>query len=218
MKTKNDQRPVLFGGRAKRASLSPAEAAARLAAQQVAHKARYRQLAREITEIPPVVNPQRRAAGEKSLQTFLRTYFPNRFYLDWSPDHLTAISKIEEALLDGALYALAMPRGRGKTTICEGGEIWGALNGYQPFPLLIGATSKLATDMLSSIKSELLENDLLYEAQLRLLPLKRLQRPMTISRPQSQRQRTFDPGSCSITARRENRWPALTERVRRFRR
>jgi hypothetical protein len=155
--------PTLFGGRAKRGSLNAGEAAARQAAQQVAHKARYRQLAREITPIPAVLNPLRRAQAESSLEFFLRTYFPNRFPLAWSPDHLKAIAQIEEATRSGGLYALAMPRGRGKTTICEVAILWGALNGFQEFGLLLGATSGLATKMLASIKSELLGNELLYE-------------------------------------------------------
>ena len=34
------------------------------------------------------------------------------------------IRKIEAAVLHGGLFALAMPRGNGKTTICERAMLW----------------------------------------------------------------------------------------------
>lgn len=130
----------------------------------MAAKSRERSAAgRDIGEIPKVVNAKRRAKGEKSLRAFLETYFPERFPLDWSDDHLKVIARIEEAVLRGGLYALAMPRGSGKTTICECAILWAALCGHHQFAVLIGASSDGASEMLESIKSELDSNDLLFE-------------------------------------------------------
>ena len=61
---------------------------------------------RDIGEIPLCANPKRRAAAEKSLLEFCG-YFPESFYLEFSPDHLRAISKIEKAVKEGGLFALA---------------------------------------------------------------------------------------------------------------
>ena len=52
-----------------------------------------------------------------SLQAFLRTYFPAAFPLPFCADHLRAIAKLEQAFRRGGLFAVAMPRGSGKTTI-----------------------------------------------------------------------------------------------------
>lgn len=121
------------------------------------------QAGRELGEIPAVDDPRRRARAAKSLQYFLATYFPERFKLDWSADHLKAIARIEQAILSGGRFALAMPRGSGKTTICECAVLWAILFGHQDFAVLIGASAYHATNMLDSIKSELVDNPLLAE-------------------------------------------------------
>ncbi|MEX0715970.1 MAG: terminase gpA endonuclease subunit, partial [Planctomycetaceae bacterium] len=69
--------------------------------------------------------------------------------------------KIEEAVLHGGLFAMAMPRGSGKTTICECACIWAVLHGHREFVCLIGSDEGHAMDMLESIKTELDANDLL---------------------------------------------------------
>jgi hypothetical protein len=68
----------------------------------------------DIGKIPEVVNPERKIKAMESFKTFCETYFPEVFYLPWSPDHLKVIEKIEQAVLKGGLFALAMPRGSGK--------------------------------------------------------------------------------------------------------
>lgn len=70
--------------------------------------------ARDIAPLPQVQNKRRRNACKKDFKKFCLTYFPETFYLGFSPDHLKAISKIETAVIDGGLFALAMPRGSGK--------------------------------------------------------------------------------------------------------
>ncbi len=67
--------------------------------------------AQDIGEIPEVARPQRKMAALESFKTFCETYFSEIFYLPWSPDHLHVISKIERAVRNGGLFALAMPRG-----------------------------------------------------------------------------------------------------------
>jgi len=88
------------------------EAKRRWASQQSAQ-------AREIGAIPPIEDVERRARCANSLQAFCETYNPDAFYLGWSDDHLRAIARIEEAVQYGALYAFAMPRGAGKTSLCR---------------------------------------------------------------------------------------------------
>ena len=48
-----------------------------------------------------------------------------------------------------------MPRGSGKSTICECACIWAVLYGHREFVCLIGSDEGHAMDMLESIKTEL---------------------------------------------------------------
>jgi hypothetical protein len=116
---------------------------------------------RDIGPPPAVVDPARRESCRLDFRLFCETYAAESFPLAWSPDHLTAIGKIEAAVLHGELFAFAMPRGSGKTTLCEWACLWALLNGHRQFIVLIGSDQAIAEQMLDSIKSHLEQNDLL---------------------------------------------------------
>ena len=116
---------------------------------------------RDIGPPPAVVDPVRRESCLLDFRLFCETYAAESFPLAWSPDHLTAIAKIEGAVLRGELFAFAMPRGSGKTTLCEWACLWALLNGHRQFITLIGSDQAIAEQMLDSIKSHLEQNDLL---------------------------------------------------------
>jgi len=116
---------------------------------------------RDIGELPSVEDPERRARAEREFRFFCETYFPLTFHLPWSPDHLKVIAKVEAAVLHGGLFAMALPRGSGKTSITECACLWAVLNGHRDFVCLIGASEVHAVEMLESIKMELDGNDLL---------------------------------------------------------
>lgn len=118
---------------------------------------------RDIGPLPEVVNPDRKAACERNFQLFCESYFPETYALAWSPDHLKVIEKIETAVLRGGLFALAMPRGSGKSTLSESAVIWAMLYGHREFITLIGATESAALETLDSLKTELEVNERLAE-------------------------------------------------------
>lgn len=118
---------------------------------------------RDIGEIPDIVNPKRKNACRRDLMRFLKTYFPQKFKLSWSEDHKIVIRKIEEAVLRGGLFALAMPRASGKTTICERAAIWATVYAHRRFVALIGAAEDAARQLLDEIKMEIECNDLLLQ-------------------------------------------------------
>lgn len=118
---------------------------------------------RDIGELPAVVNPERKQRAATDFKFFCEAYFPFTFHLAWSPDHVKVITKIEQAVLHGGLFAMAMPRGSGKTSICECACIWAVLYGHRDFVCLIGSDEGHAMDMLDSIKTELDSSDLLLE-------------------------------------------------------
>ncbi|MFW5828618.1 MAG: terminase gpA endonuclease subunit, partial [Planctomycetota bacterium] len=118
---------------------------------------------RDIAPLPEVVDAQRKERGRTDFRFFCETYFPLTFYLGWSNDHLRVIAKIEEAVLHGGLFAMAMPRASGKTSAVECACLWAVLYGHHEFVALIGSDEQHAADMLDSLKTELETNDLLRE-------------------------------------------------------
>lgn len=118
---------------------------------------------RDIAPLPIVVNPDRRARASASLLVCCLEYFPERFGLEFSEDHLELIKALETAIIEGKLHAFALPRGSGKTTLCEVAVIWAVLTGRRQFVALIGASQDAADELLQSIKTELESNDLLAE-------------------------------------------------------
>lgn len=136
--------------------------------ETVKSRARARNIAlslagRDIGDLPALANPERKTRASSDFRFFCESYFPLTFSLPWSPDHLKVIARIEQAVLRGGLFAMAMPRGSGKTTICECACIWAVLNGHREFVCLIGSDEGHAMDMLDSVKMELDGNDLLLE-------------------------------------------------------
>jgi len=135
-----------------------------------AHRERARQrnmslslAGRDIGELPAVADPERKARAERDFRFFCEAYFPATFHLAWSPDHLKVIAKIEQAVLEGGLFAMAMPRGSGKTSICETACLWALVYGHREFVTLIGSDEEHAAQMLDSIKAELENNDALLD-------------------------------------------------------
>lgn len=108
--------------------------------------------AQEIGELPAVADPERKADACRSFRGFCEAYFPDVFYLPWSPDHDKVIAKIERAVLNGGLFAVAMPRGSGKTVLMQMACLWSALTGATPFVCLIAASADRAKDLLENIK------------------------------------------------------------------
>jgi hypothetical protein len=118
---------------------------------------------RDIGELPAVVNPKRKAAAASSFRKFCDDYFPATFSLPWSPDHLRVIAAIETSVREGGLFAFAMPRGSGKTSLVEAAALWALLYGYRDFVAIIGSDEGHASTMLESIKTEAETNGALLE-------------------------------------------------------
>ena len=119
------------------------------------------QSGRDIGDLPEVADADRKANASTDFRMFCDVYFPQTFHLPWSDDHLKVIAKIERAVLEGGLFAMAMPRGSGKTSLCETACLWAMLYGHREFVCLIGSDEDHAAGMLDSIKAELENNDLL---------------------------------------------------------
>ena len=76
-------------------------------ARAAARNAELARAGQEIGELPAVVDPQRKANASGNFRVFCETYFPEIFYLSWSRDYHRVIEKIEKAVLNGSLFAMA---------------------------------------------------------------------------------------------------------------
>lgn len=116
---------------------------------------------RDIAPIPEIVDPEAREKARLSLPFFCKHYHPKRYSRPWSKDHLIVLEKMQTAIVSGGQFAVAMPRGSGKTTFCEDAAEWALLFGYHRFVLFVGATASAACDSFNSIKADLDSNELI---------------------------------------------------------
>lgn len=117
----------------------------------------------EIGDLPAIVNVKRRAACEKNLKLFCKTYFSEVFCLAFSKTHKYVINRLQHTAIKGDQMALAMPRGSGKTSIMSVAAIWAILYGYQKFIVIIGSSSSRAMELMEDIKIWIETNELLFE-------------------------------------------------------
>ena len=109
----------------------------------------------------PCKNPQRRHAAELDLEEFLRVYFPLAFRSPFCADHKKMVQRIQEAATGGGLYARALFRGGGKTTIFARAMLWAALFGFRRFGVVVAATARDSFRIMRQQKDELWFNELL---------------------------------------------------------
>lgn len=119
--------------------------------------------AREIGSPGEIVDRERRERCKADLSVFLKTYFPWAFPIPWCRDHLRIIDRLQTSIIEGGLFALAMPRGTGKTTICIRSALYAVLYGYREFVSVLGANEPMAKQLIKTMQDELRFNDLLAE-------------------------------------------------------
>ena len=120
--------------------------------------------ASDIGEIPAVVNWRRRRACKYDLHLFQQVYFPHSTGIGpFGAAQTNVLERIQGAILRSARVLNCEPRGFAKSTKSENAIIWAALYGHRHYAVLFGATGDDASDAIGSIRSELQENDLLFE-------------------------------------------------------
>lgn len=117
-----------------------------------------RQIKPAIEKAHQEINRKRREACRLDFKRFCETYAPGIFELKWSPAHLRVIERIETAVLKGGLFAVAMPRGSGKTALSTFAVVWAIAYGHRRSAVLLGATGPAADELMVTIKA-ILEGD-----------------------------------------------------------
>lgn len=127
-----------------------------LLAQREWSEAYRRRVGAEGRDIAPLpvftINWERRLSCKDDLERFERTYMPAVFFKKNSKDQGTCIRKIEDVFLGSGKFALAMPRGGGKTANCRAGILWGTAFALKRFPFFIGSTHPKSLQTLEFIK------------------------------------------------------------------
>lgn len=119
---------------------------------------------RDIGKIPPIKNKRRRKRCERNLPLYLKTYFPNTFYLDFSPDQLEFYTDVQDVLINGGRCARGMSRGGGKTQgLSRAAGCFAPSYGHSLFTALVGAEDGAAKEMMELIRIEWETNPLLLE-------------------------------------------------------
>jgi hypothetical protein len=148
------------------------------------HKTRARERQANISDegrdiaadMPKCTDAELRQRVSRSLRLFCELCLSERFTKGWSEDHLKALAKMEHAILQGDNFAIAMPRGTGKTTMVIAAVLWSILCGYKSYVALIGADRDAASKLLEGIKVELETNDMLLDIFPEAIhPIRRLQ-------------------------------------------
>jgi Phage terminase large subunit (GpA) len=130
----------------------------------------------DVAPFPAVVNQPLVDRCKDDLGLFLKSFFPRTFRLPFSDDHKKIIAKCEQSVNEGGLFALASPRGTGKTAIAQCTSIWAKLYGKRRFTPIVGPDAGHANRMLRNIKAELRFNDVLLGGfPLVCYPIRRLQ-------------------------------------------
>jgi hypothetical protein len=139
----------------------------RLKKRRDAEIERSRELLRrgaDIGDIPKVVDAARRESCRLDLERFLVTYFPYSTGLSpFSNDHKRVIGRIQDCVLRGGRFVNAVYRGFAKSTVSELALLWAMLYGHKRFGGIFAAESDLAAKAINSIRTELSDNDLLYD-------------------------------------------------------
>ena len=116
---------------------------------------------RDIGAMPRVADWRRRRAASRSLRRFCETYGKRVFVRAWSDDHVRVLGRLEEAVTSGGQFALAMPRGSGKTSMVAWATLWSLVTGRRRMVVIVGADAAAATGMLEILVGELEGNDLM---------------------------------------------------------
>lgn len=81
----------------------------------------------------------------------------------FGPGQLESIKRTHHVLKHGGRSVIAEPRGIGKTSRTSNNALLGVLQGYVKYVLILASSVQKAEDILESIKTELIDNEQLYQ-------------------------------------------------------
>jgi len=122
-----------------------------------------RKLARIVRHVDPPPNVKAaRTRLEKSLTAWMLHHGGAAFDRPFSDDHKRCIAKIEAAGNSGGMFALAMPRGHGKSTMLKWATLYFMLTGRRHYVVIVAATAELAQTFVDFARQQIQESETLH--------------------------------------------------------
>lgn len=117
----------------------------------------------ELRDIAPInvdtINWDRRLSTMYDLNLFEKTYLPNSFEYRFSRDQLVCNERLSQCVVESGSFAVAMPRGGGKSTLCRGAITWASVHGHKKYIAFIGASDTQSNKSYKIIKAWLSSPD-----------------------------------------------------------
>jgi hypothetical protein len=107
--------------------------------------------------------PQRRLDTLQDGELFLRTYFPDVFFEDFTADRRDMHESIVRAAMYGGDQAIAGTRGEGKTKLAIYTALFLTLKGLSRFPIVIGKNQRKSEAELRTVREKLQQSELLLQ-------------------------------------------------------
>ena len=122
-----------------------------------------RKMARIVKHTDPAPNVKAaRTRLEKSMTRWIKHHGGEAFESPFSDDHHRVIAKTEQAINTGGTFALAMPRGHGKSTILKWAVMYCMLTGRRKYVVVIAATAEFAQGIIEFCRQQIQESDTLH--------------------------------------------------------
>jgi len=99
---------------------------------------------------------------EKTLTGWITHHGVEAFSSPFCDDHNRCIAKIEQAVNAGGMFALAMPRGHGKSTILKWAVLYCLLTGRRKYVVAVAATAEYAQAITEFCRQQIQESDTLH--------------------------------------------------------
>jgi hypothetical protein len=106
-----------------------------------------------IDALPEPANTARRENCRASLLLFIENYLKPQFNREHGKPHLETIAYLEDVITQGGKIVIALPRGYGKTTLCNAAILWALLYGYKKNIVFICAGTSNAERLLDGFKT-----------------------------------------------------------------
>jgi len=122
-----------------------------------------RKLARIVRHVDPGPDViAERIRLESDISAWMLRFGGEAFDRPWSDDHKRVLKKLETAIMDGGMFAMAMPRGQGKSTIVKWAVLYALLTGRRKYVVVIAATAELSQAIIDFCRQQITESDLLH--------------------------------------------------------
>lgn len=133
--------------------------------EKMAERSRLKSFAsRDIGEIPEPQHVEDVEACREDLEMFCVTFLPGWFPKVFCEQHRELLGNLQNIIRYGGQQAVALPRGRGKTTITKAACLWATLYGHRKFIVWMAAQDEMAEQAIDGFWMTLRNSQKLIEA------------------------------------------------------